>query len=65
MTLLYFINTVNMKGELIKQPTAYIQPKFGQDDSHTYSYLEMRKFYQKELGWVMGLEKIVRKRMFF
>ena len=61
MTLLYFINTVNMKGELISQPKAYIQPKYGQGDSHTYSYLEMRKFYQKELGWVMGLDKIVRK----
>ena len=61
MSLLYFINTVNMKGELIKQPTAYIQPKYGQDDSHTYSYLEARNMYKKCLGQVMGLEKVMNE----
>ena len=56
MTLLYFINTLNMQNELIAQPKAYIQNKFGQDDSHTYSYLEARKFYQS-LGYIMGFDK--------
>ena len=56
---LYFINTVNMKEELLKQPKAYIQPKFGQDNSHAYSYLEARECYQKNLGHVMGLEKSI------
>lgn len=55
MNNLYFINTKNMKNELIAQPKAYIQDKVGQDDSHTYSYLEARVLYQ-ELGYIMGFD---------
>ena len=35
--------------------TANQQPQF---DSHSYSYLHSREFYQKEMGDEMGLDRV-------
>ena len=51
-------NILDEHNRLTKLPVYYFNGN-GQYDSHTYSYLELRKVYQEQLGWIMGLETII------
>ena len=53
------INPTYCNGELARLPIYSLRGKVGQNNSHTLTYMEMREVYQKDLGQIMGLDKIV------
>jgi hypothetical protein len=52
---MYFINTLDEKGRF--SGLKFDSTRTGQADSHTYSYLLLRKMYQEDLKHIMGFDR--------